>query len=152
MQKYKWRPLRVTRGCLTFNKAPSAIPTFCHMPSNGRRDATCLITAEYLQTGQVSISSIYTQLDRHHDRAIDAFKTSSSQTIQHIADLLWIGCRETVQNSIWTHIFLPSNCQGDGAYLAKSIAKDHKVCLDSSPSIHIYAGSGKHRRFIRGQV
>lgn len=61
------------------------------------------LTAEYLQTGQVSISSLYTQLDRHHDRALDAFKTSGSQTIQHIADLLWIGCRETVQNSIWTH-------------------------------------------------
>lgn len=61
------------------------------------------LTAEYLQTGQISISSLNTRLDRHHDRAVDAFETSASDSIQHIADLLWIGCRETIQNSIWTH-------------------------------------------------
>jgi len=61
------------------------------------------LTAEYLQTGQTSISTLNTQLDRHHERAVDAFKSSDSYLTQHIADLLWVGCRETIQNSIWAH-------------------------------------------------
>lgn len=61
------------------------------------------LTVEYLQTGQPSVSSLNMRLDRHHDRALAAFETSGGYMMQHIADLLWIGCRETIQNSIWTH-------------------------------------------------
>jgi len=61
------------------------------------------LTAEYLQTGLPSISTLNIRLDRHHKRAVESFKTSGDSYISHIADLLWIGCREMVHNSIWTH-------------------------------------------------
>ncbi|MBU7018736.1 MAG: DEAD/DEAH box helicase [Theionarchaea archaeon] len=61
------------------------------------------LAAEYLQTGQPSISTLNVRLDRHHERAGESFRASGDNYVFHIADLLWIGCREMVHNSIWTH-------------------------------------------------
>lgn len=68
------------------------------------------LTAEYIQEGKLGISLLNTRLDRHHERGIAALKASNSSFMQHIMDMLWIGCREMAQNSIWTHAaILPPN-------------------------------------------
>jgi len=62
------------------------------------------LTGEYLRDGKESITRVNTQLDRHRDRATAAFETARSQLYSHLANLLWVGCRELVHNSIWTHV------------------------------------------------
>lgn len=62
------------------------------------------ITGEYLRDGITPITQISIRIDRHHDRADSAFRAAEQPILVHIADLLWVGCRELTQNSIWTHV------------------------------------------------
>lgn len=62
------------------------------------------LTGEYLRDGTTAITQINIRLDRHHDRAIAAFRNAQLPLLAHIADLLWVGCRELTQNAIWTHV------------------------------------------------
>lgn len=61
------------------------------------------ITGDYLRLGEAR-SRNQIQIDRHHERAITALESGKSSLLAHLADLLWAGCRELVQNSIWTHV------------------------------------------------
>lgn len=61
------------------------------------------ITGEYLRDGEAR-ARIQIQIDRHHERAVTAFEAGKSSLLAHLADLLWAGCRELAQNSIWTHV------------------------------------------------
>lgn len=62
------------------------------------------LAGDYLRDGKDSITKVNTQLDRHRDRATVAFETARSQLHTHLANLLWVGCRKLVHNSIWTHV------------------------------------------------
>lgn len=62
------------------------------------------ITGEYLRDGITAITQINIRIDRHHDRADSAFRAAEQPVLVHIADLLWVGCRELTQNAIWTHV------------------------------------------------
>lgn len=61
------------------------------------------LTGEYLQTGSPGLASSNIGLDRNHDKAIAALDASDEYLMKHAADLIWIGCRELLRNSIWTH-------------------------------------------------
>jgi superfamily II DNA/RNA helicase len=62
------------------------------------------LVGRYLQSGEPAYASINTSLDHHYDQAIEALEESGQLLLAHLADLLWAGCRELVQNAIWTHV------------------------------------------------
>src|SRR5207245_5464900 len=64
------------------------------------------LTGNYLTGGPTAIArnQINVRLDRHRDRAASAFLAAESPLFAHLATLSWVGCRELVQNSIWSHI------------------------------------------------
>jgi hypothetical protein len=62
------------------------------------------LTGDYLRRETDSLTQTFVRLDRHKDRAIEAFDAAGRETPRHLTELLWIGCRQLVQNSIWTHI------------------------------------------------
>lgn len=62
------------------------------------------LVGEYLQTGELGNDKVNLRLDRHHEQATEAFEESRQPFLAHLADLLWAGCRELVQNAIWTHV------------------------------------------------
>ena len=62
------------------------------------------LTAEYLQNGQPGYDKVGSRLDRHYEQAIEALEAGHHLLLAHFADLLWSGCRELVQNAIWTHV------------------------------------------------
>ncbi len=64
------------------------------------------LTAEYLQTGRGSASSLTLRLEKHRNLCNEALKTIDAMPLAHLATLLQIGCRELIQNSIWTHAAL----------------------------------------------
>lgn len=63
-------------------------------------------TAEFLQTGKGSSSSLNLKLEKHGDLCREAFATADIVPLIHLASLLQAGCRELIQNSIWTHAAL----------------------------------------------
>ncbi|GCE12038.1 DEAD/DEAH box helicase [Tengunoibacter tsumagoiensis] len=65
-----------------------------------------VLAGNYLLSGQMGRDKINLRLDRHHEQALDAFEQGQMNFLAHIADLLWVGCRELVQNAIWTHVGL----------------------------------------------
>src|SRR5712692_1470846 len=62
------------------------------------------LVAEYLQTGQPGYDKVCSRLDRHYEQAVEALEAGQHLLLAHFADLLWGGCRELVQNAIWTHV------------------------------------------------
>ncbi len=62
------------------------------------------LVGEYLQTGELGSDKVNLRLDRHHEQATEAFEEAQQPLLAHLADLLWAGCRELVQNAIWTHV------------------------------------------------
>ncbi len=62
------------------------------------------LVAEYLQNGQPGYDKVYTRIDRHYEQAVEALEAGQHMLLAHLADLLWAGCRELVQNAIWTHV------------------------------------------------
>ncbi len=62
------------------------------------------LVAEYLQTGQPGYDKVCSRLDRHYEQAVEALEAGPHLLLAHLADLLWGGCRELVQNAIWTHV------------------------------------------------
>jgi len=62
------------------------------------------IVGEYLQTGEIGYDAVNLSLDYHHDQAVGAFEDGLCPLLAHLADLLWAGCKELVQNAIWTHV------------------------------------------------
>lgn len=77
------------------------------------------LTGEYLRDGSTAITHINIRLDRHHDRALAAFRSAQEAVLSHAADLLWIGCRELAQNAIWTHV---NSLGADARRFAKLLA------------------------------
>ena len=61
------------------------------------------LVGEYLQTGEPGNDKVNLRLDRHHEQATEAFEAAEQPVLAHLADLFWAGCRELVQNTIWTH-------------------------------------------------
>ncbi len=62
------------------------------------------LVADYLQDGQPGYDRVCLRLDRHYEQAIEALEVGQHLFLAHLADLLWAGCRELVQNAIWTHV------------------------------------------------
>lgn len=62
------------------------------------------LTGEYLSTGNPPFSRMSMQLQRHRDRAMEAFSISGGATYAHFCRLLWAGSHELCFNSIWTHM------------------------------------------------
>ncbi|TMC15727.1 MAG: DEAD/DEAH box helicase [Chloroflexi bacterium] len=62
------------------------------------------LVGEYLQTGEPGNDKVNLRLDRHHEQATATFEETKQPLLAHLADLLWAGCRELVQNAIWTHV------------------------------------------------
>ncbi len=60
-------------------------------------------TGEYLHDGEPGASQVLQRLDRHRERGRAAFVAVDSPLLAHLADTLWVGCRELVGNAIWTH-------------------------------------------------
>jgi hypothetical protein len=61
----------------------------------------------HLQEGRRPTSTVLARLDRHRDHALEALESITEPG--HAArivllDLLWVGCRELVKNSIWAHV------------------------------------------------
>ena len=65
---------------------------------------TVTVTGSYLRDGEDSLTQTNVRLDRHKDRAVEAFDSIGHSTSSNLAELLWIGCRQLVQNSLWTHV------------------------------------------------
>ncbi len=82
------------------------------------------IVGEYLQEGKSSLARVHIKLDRHHDQALLAFENQQSPFLAHLTDLLWMGCRELVQNAIWTHV----------AHLSETTQRFVRALTDSSRS------------------
>lgn len=64
------------------------------------------LAGTYVQVGTAAGArqQVNARLDRHRDRAVAAFAAAHSPLLTHLATLLWVGTRELVQNSIWSHI------------------------------------------------
>jgi replicative superfamily II helicase len=62
------------------------------------------LVADYLRDGQPGYDRVCLRLDRHYEQAIEALEVGQHLFLAHLADLLWAGCRELVQNAIWTHV------------------------------------------------
>lgn len=62
------------------------------------------LVADYLQTGQLGYDKVCSRLDHHYEQAVEALEAAQHLLLAHFADLLWAGCRELVQNAIWTHV------------------------------------------------
>jgi hypothetical protein len=62
------------------------------------------VTGEYLRVGEDSSTQALGRIDRHRERARVAFLSGRDAIFAHIADLMWVGARELVQNAIWTHL------------------------------------------------
>jgi hypothetical protein len=62
------------------------------------------LVADYLQTGQLGYDKVYSRLDHHYEQAVEALEVAQHFLLAHFADLLWAGCRELVQNAIWTYV------------------------------------------------
>jgi len=58
----------------------------------------------YLVNGGTAISQLNVQMERHQREATKAFAHCNAPLLAHWGNLLWEGCREICQNSIWTHI------------------------------------------------
>lgn len=65
---------------------------------------TVTVTGSYLRDGADSLTQTTVRLDRHKDRAVEAFDSVGQSTSSNLAELLWMGCRQLVQNSLWTHV------------------------------------------------
>ncbi len=61
-------------------------------------------TGEYLKRGVEGRTEATLRLDTNHRKAIDVFKLASSPTVEHLANLVWLACRELVRNSLWSHL------------------------------------------------
>jgi hypothetical protein len=62
------------------------------------------MVGEYLATGKETAAQTFVRLDRHHDRAREAFESLRQTQLQDLADMFWAGCRTLIQNCIWTHV------------------------------------------------
>ncbi len=62
------------------------------------------LVGDYLRTGESGYDKVIVRLDRHHEQAIEALEEGQHLLLAHVADLLWVGCRELLQNAIWTHV------------------------------------------------
>jgi hypothetical protein len=62
------------------------------------------MVGEYLATGKEAATQILVRVDRHHDRAREAFASLRHIQLRDLADLFWAGCRTLIQNCIWTHV------------------------------------------------
>lgn len=62
------------------------------------------LAGEYLATGRESATQTLVRLDRHRERARDAFEGLRQTQLRDLTDLFWAGCRTLVQNCIWTHM------------------------------------------------
>src|SRR5262249_37383775 len=59
------------------------------------------LTGDYLRTGDPGLARVLVRLDLHHDRAVTVLRQGEFSIVAHIAELLWAGCRELINNSIW---------------------------------------------------
>ncbi len=62
------------------------------------------LVGEYLLTGELGSDKVNLRLDRHHEQSVEAFEVGEQPLLAHLGHLLWAGCRELVQNAIWTHV------------------------------------------------
>jgi replicative superfamily II helicase len=62
------------------------------------------LTGAYLRDGTPELSATAVRLERHLDRASQAFQAADSATLQHLGSLLWAGCHKILENSIWSHV------------------------------------------------
>ena len=62
------------------------------------------VAGTYLVDGGLTISQLTLQLDRHRERANTAFNAAGATPMRHFSNLLWAGCVQLCQNSIWTHM------------------------------------------------
>lgn len=83
------------------------------------------IAGDYLRDGSAAASGVHVRIDRHRDRANAAFRNAYEPHLAHFADLLWIGTRELVQNSIWTHV---AGLGEDARDLARVLASRGRPC------------------------
>lgn len=82
------------------------------------------LVGDYLREGTGSPTQINNRLDRHHERALESFSLLQQPVLSHMTDLLWIGCHELIQNSIWTHVA----SLGEGAQkFARSLTKEGRL-------------------------
>jgi hypothetical protein len=89
------------------------------------------LAGEYLRDGAPSITQVNVRLDRHHEQALTAFRAGQRPLLAHMADLLWVGCRELAQNAIWTHV----GSLGEAAKNFAQLLADH---ARSKPVIELW--------------
>jgi len=67
--------------------------------------AQILTTAgDYLKEGQPPLAQVNIALDRHRERAALSFEAGRSPYLVHLAELLWVGCRELTRNAICSDV------------------------------------------------
>lgn len=62
---------------------------------------------QYLQSGEGTFAGVMTRLDRHRSQAVVAVESlegGDRASLLLLVDLLWVGCRELVRNSLWRHV------------------------------------------------
>jgi replicative superfamily II helicase len=75
---------------------------------------------EYLKSGKGGHVNVGLSLDRHLRQALEAFRLTAENQRTHFAELLWVGSREIIRNSIWNHIEgLPDGVRKFGEFLIK---------------------------------
>lgn len=62
------------------------------------------MVGEYLQTGGEGRSELEVRLDTFHRKATECFELGGSPNSRHFADLLWVGSKSLVRNSLWSHL------------------------------------------------
>ena len=64
------------------------------------------LVGSYLRTGRGSSPALMSRLDRHRDQALNGLAVAGriGDDLRQISELLWVGCRELVRNSIWSHV------------------------------------------------
>lgn len=64
------------------------------------------ISGGYLQKAGSALPSLYARLDRHRDhaqQALSGLDEGDQAPLMTLIDLLWVGAREVIRNSIWAH-------------------------------------------------
>lgn len=77
-----------------------------------------ITVAEYLKSGTEGHTEIGLRLDRYKRQATEAFNTASDIPKVRFAELLWVGCKELIRNSLWSHLeALPEDVRKFGGNL-----------------------------------
>jgi replicative superfamily II helicase len=86
------------------------------------------LTGQYLQGDtDIALGGLASRIERHRDRAYESLQQCEEDLLAHYANLLWIGCRELVAGSLWTHVASLGHAAAEFARSLASRAIKHPI-------------------------